>query len=56
MLRWALIFFVISLIAGVFGFTGIAQGARSIAKTLFFIAIALFILFVILAFAIGSSL
>ena len=56
MLRWALIFFVISLIAGVFGFTGIAQGARSIAKTLFFIAIALFILFLILAFAIGSSL
>jgi uncharacterized membrane protein YtjA (UPF0391 family) len=56
MLRWALIFFVISLIAGVFGFTGIAQGARSIAKTLFFIAIALFILFIILAFAVGSSL
>ena len=56
MLRWALIFFVISLVAGVFGFTGIAQGARSIAKTLFFIAIALFVLFVILAVTIGSSL
>ncbi len=56
MLRLALIFFVISLIAGVFGFTGIAQGARSIAKTLFFIAIGLFVLFVILAFALGSTL
>ncbi len=56
MLRWALIFFVVSLIAGFFGFTGVAQGARSIAKTLFFVAIALFILFVILAFAVGSSL
>ena len=56
MLRWALIFFVISLIAGFFGFTGVAQGARGIAKTLFFIAIALLILFVIIAFAIGSSL
>ena len=56
MLRWALIFFVISLIAGVFGFTGIAQGARSIAKTLFFIALALFLIFCILAFTIGSSL
>ncbi len=55
MLRWALIFFVISLVAGVFGFTGIAQGARSIAKTLFFIAIALFVVFVILAVTIGSS-
>ncbi len=56
MLRWALIFFVISLVAGVFGFTGVAQGARSIAKVLFFLAIALFLLFVILAFTIGSSL
>ena len=56
MLRWALIFFVISLVAGVFGFTGIAEGARSIAKTLFFIAIALFVLFLVIAFAVGSSL
>ena len=56
MLRLALIFFVVSLIAGFFGFTGVAEGARSIAKTLFFIAIALFILFVIIAFAVGSSL
>ncbi|MEO8936847.1 MAG: DUF1328 domain-containing protein [Burkholderiaceae bacterium] len=55
MLRWALIFFVISLVAGVFGFTGIAQGARSIAKLLFFIAIALFVLFLILAVTIGST-
>jgi uncharacterized membrane protein YtjA (UPF0391 family) len=55
MLRWALIFFVISLIAGFFGFTGVAQGARSISKTLFFIAIALFVLFLVIAFAVGSS-
>jgi uncharacterized membrane protein YtjA (UPF0391 family) len=56
MLRWALIFFVVSLIAGFFGFTGVAEGARSISKTLFFIAIALFLLFIILAYAVGSSL
>lgn len=56
MLRWALIFFVISLVAGVFGFTGIAQGARSIAKTLFFIAIALFVIFLIIAIAAGGAL
>jgi uncharacterized membrane protein YtjA (UPF0391 family) len=55
MLRWALIFFVISLVAGVFGFTGIAEGARSIAKALFFIAIALFVVFVILAVTVTSS-
>ena len=56
MLRWALIFFVVSLIAGFFGFTGVAQGARSIAKTLFFVAITIFVVLVIAAFAIGSSL
>jgi uncharacterized membrane protein YtjA (UPF0391 family) len=56
MLRWALIFFVVSLVAGFFGFTGVAEGARSVAKVLFFIAIALFVLFVIIAFAVGSSL
>ncbi len=56
MLRWALIFFVVSLIAGFFGFTGVAQGARSIAKTLFFIAITIFVILVIVAFAIGNSL
>ena len=42
MLRWALIFFVISIIAGVFGFTGIAAGSAAIAKILFFFSIVLF--------------
>jgi len=32
MLRWALIFLVVALIAAVFGFGGIAAGAASIAK------------------------
>lgn len=36
MLRWALIMFVIAIIAAVFGFGGIAVGAASIAKVLFF--------------------
>jgi uncharacterized membrane protein YtjA (UPF0391 family) len=48
MLKWALIFFIISLLAGVFGFTGIATGAAAIAKILFYIAIALFLLFLVL--------
>lgn len=55
MLRWALIFFVISLVAGFFGFTGVASGARSIAKTLFFIALIVFIVVVVLAFTIGNA-
>lgn len=35
MLRWALVFFVVALIAAFFGFGGIATGAASIAKILF---------------------
>ena len=31
MLKWALIFFVISVIAGLLGFTGIASGAARVA-------------------------
>jgi uncharacterized membrane protein YtjA (UPF0391 family) len=48
MLRWAAIFFVISLVAALFGFTGIAQGAAEIAKVLFYIFLAIFAVFVIL--------
>jgi len=36
MLSWALIFFIIALIAAFFGFGGIAAGAAGIAKVLFF--------------------
>ena len=48
MFKWALIFFLISLIAGVFGFTGIASGAAAVAKILFYIAVAMFLLFLVL--------
>jgi uncharacterized membrane protein YtjA (UPF0391 family) len=36
MLRYAITFFVIALIAAVFGFTGIASGAAGIAQLLFY--------------------
>jgi uncharacterized membrane protein YtjA (UPF0391 family) len=36
MLRYALIFFVLALVAALFGFGGIAAGAVGIAKILFF--------------------
>ncbi len=35
MLRYAVIFFIIALIAGLFGFTGIAANAQGIGKILF---------------------
>lgn len=48
MLKWALIFAVIGLVAGAFGFGGIAGGAFGIAKFLFWaaiiIAVVLFVL------------
>jgi uncharacterized membrane protein YtjA (UPF0391 family) len=43
MLRWALGFFVIALIAALFGFLGIAAAAVSIARVLFFIFLVLFL-------------
>jgi uncharacterized membrane protein YtjA (UPF0391 family) len=43
MLRWALAFFIIALIAAVFGFGGIALAAVGIAKILFFIFLVLFL-------------
>lgn len=36
MLHYAIVFFVIALIAALFGFGGIAAGAAGIAKILFF--------------------
>ena len=42
-LRWALGFFVVALIAAIFGFTGIAVAAAGIAKTLFFVFLVLFL-------------
>jgi uncharacterized membrane protein YtjA (UPF0391 family) len=55
MLRWALFFLVISLVAGLFGFTGISVATASIARVLFFIAIAVFLVFVVLALLAGKA-
>jgi uncharacterized membrane protein YtjA (UPF0391 family) len=43
MLRYAVIFFIIAIIAAFFGFGGIASGATEIAKILFFIFIVIFL-------------
>jgi uncharacterized membrane protein YtjA (UPF0391 family) len=37
MLYWAAVFFVLAIIAALFGFGGIAAGAVAIAKVLFYI-------------------
>ena len=41
MLKWALIFALVSMVAALFGFTGLAAGAADIAKVLFFIFVVL---------------
>ena len=47
MLKWALIFFLVSVAAGLFGFTGIAVGAAEISKILFFVFLVLFAIFLV---------
>ena len=49
MLRYALLFALISIVAGILGFSGISAASAGIAKIFFFIAIAIFLLFGILA-------
>jgi uncharacterized membrane protein YtjA (UPF0391 family) len=54
MLRWAVIFLIVALIAGALGFWGIAGTAAAIAKVLFFIFIAFFLLMLLLGLFVGS--
>jgi uncharacterized membrane protein YtjA (UPF0391 family) len=54
-LRWAIIFLVISLIAGALGFSGIAAGAKRIAMILFGIFLAIAVVLVIVAVLIGQA-
>ena len=48
MIKWALIFLVIGAIAGLLGFTGIAGASFAVAKLLFFVAIAIFVILLVL--------
>jgi uncharacterized membrane protein YtjA (UPF0391 family) len=48
MIKWALIFLVVGLIAGLLGFTGIAGASFALAKLLFFVAIAIFVILLVL--------
>jgi uncharacterized membrane protein YtjA (UPF0391 family) len=43
MLRWALGFFIVALVAALLGFTGIALAAAGIAKILFYFFLILFL-------------
>ena len=54
MLKWAIIFFLISLVAGFFGFSNVAAGARGIAKVLFVIAVIIFLIVLIFGVILGT--
>jgi uncharacterized membrane protein YtjA (UPF0391 family) len=48
LLTWAVIFLVIALIAAALGFGGIASAASGIAKILFFVFLAIFIILLVM--------
>jgi len=56
MLKWAVVFLIIAIIAGIFGFTDVQAASATIAQWLFGIFLVLFLGAIILAFAIGRSL
>ncbi|WP_068470076.1 DUF1328 domain-containing protein [Candidatus Protochlamydia phocaeensis] len=55
MLRWAIAFFIIAIIAAVFGFGGIAATASGIAQILFYIFLVLFLVALLFGFLGGRT-
>jgi uncharacterized membrane protein YtjA (UPF0391 family) len=56
MLKWAVIFLIIALVAAVFGFTDIAAASAGIAKILFGIFLVLFLAAVVIGLVVGKRL
>jgi uncharacterized membrane protein YtjA (UPF0391 family) len=56
MLKLALVFLLVSLVAGFFGFTNVAAGAANIAKWLFAIAVIIFVVLLVLGLMAGEVL
>jgi uncharacterized membrane protein YtjA (UPF0391 family) len=56
MLKWAFIFLLIAIVAGIFGFSGVEQASATIAQWLFGIFLVLFIGAIAIGLAIGARL
>jgi uncharacterized membrane protein YtjA (UPF0391 family) len=56
MLKWAVIFLIIALVAALFGFTDIAAASAGIAKILFAIFLVLFLAAVVIGLVVGKRL
>ena len=52
LLKWALIFFVVSIVAGIFGFTGISAASADVARFLFYIFVVIFLILLVLGLTI----
>ena len=55
MIRWAIIFLVVGLVLALLGFGGIGGTFIGIAKLLFFVAIALFVVLLVLGLLAGRG-
>jgi uncharacterized membrane protein YtjA (UPF0391 family) len=51
-LKWALIFLVVSIVAGLLGFTGVSAASADIARVLFYIFVVIFLVLLILGLTI----
>ena len=56
MIKWAIIFAIIGLLAGVLGFTGLAGAAMGIAKFLFWAAVIIAVILFVLGMTIYKKL
>jgi uncharacterized membrane protein YtjA (UPF0391 family) len=52
LLRWALVFFLVSVVAGILGFTDISAASADIARVLFYIFVVIFLVLLILGLTI----
>jgi uncharacterized membrane protein YtjA (UPF0391 family) len=55
MIKYSIIFAIIALIAGIFGFTEISLASAGIAKVLFFIAITIFLILLVAGILVGRK-
>jgi uncharacterized membrane protein YtjA (UPF0391 family) len=55
MLSWVVTFLIIALVAGILGFGGVAGVSIEIAKTIFFIAVVLFLISAVVGLARGRT-
>jgi uncharacterized membrane protein YtjA (UPF0391 family) len=52
LLKWALIFFLVSIVAGILGFTGISAASADVARFLFYVFVVIFLVLLILGLTI----